>query len=159
MRWVFQIAVLALLLLFFALQIPKSALFFHPRHPVSVRPSVAFVELGDATYARVMRQQRSTDGTRPFRNWSEGLPMDSDLGVQALEETLPLPEPLPLANGRARTPAPEGAPLQPLHPSLKPPSLAAPPLVPLRADSSRTATKVDDDLLDLESLETLKERN
>ena len=121
MRWVIQIAVLALLLLFFALQIPKSALFFHPRHPVSVRPSVAFVELGDATYARVMRQQRSTDG-------------------------------------RARTPAPAGAPLQPLPPSLKPPSLAAPPLVPLRADSSRTATKVDDDLLDLESLETLKER-
>ena len=35
---------------------------------------------------------------------------------------------------------------------------AAPPLVPLRADSNRTATKVDDDLLDLESLETLKER-
>ena len=84
--------------------------------------------------------------------------MDSDLGVQALEEALPLPEPLPLTHGRARTPAPEGAPLQPLHPSLKPPSLAASPLVPLRADSNRTATKVDDDLLDLESLETLKER-
>ena len=158
MRWVVQIAIFALLLLFFALQIPKSALFFRPRRPVPVRPSVAFVELGDATYARVMRHLRSTDGTRPFRNWSEGLPMDSDVGVQALEEALPLPEPLPLANGRAQTPAPEGTPLQPLRPSLKPPTLAAPPLVPLRADTNRTATKVDDDLLDLESLETLKER-
>jgi len=158
MRWLIQITVFALLLLFFALQIPLSALFFHARRPVSVRPSVAFVELGDATYARVMRQLRSTDGTRPFRNWSEGLPMDSDVDVQALEEASPLPEPLPLAKGRARTPAPEGTPLQPLHPSLKPPSLAAPPLVPLRADSNRKVTKVDDDLLDLESLETLKER-
>ena len=158
MRWVVQITIFALLLLFFALQIPKSALFFHPHCPAPVRPSVAFVELGDATYARVMRQLRSTDGTRPFRNWSEGMPMDSDVGVQALEEALPPPEPLPLTHGRARTPAPGGTPLQPLHPSLKPPSLAAPPLVPLRADSSRTATKVDDDLLDLESLETLKER-
>ena len=158
MRWTIQITVFALLLLFFALQIPKSALFFHPRCPVSVRPAVAFVELGDATYARVMRQLRSTDGTRPFRNWSEGLPMDSDLGVQALEEALPLPEPLPLAHGRARTPAPGGMPLQPLQPSLKPPTLAAPPLVSLRADANRTATKVDDELLDLESLETLKER-
>ena len=158
MRWVIQIAVFALLLLFFALQIPKSALFFHPRRPVAVRPSVAFVELGDATYARVMRQLRSTDGTRPFRNWSEGMPMDSDVGVQALEEALPPPEPLPLTHGRARTPAPGGTPLQPLHPSLKPPTLAAPPLVPLRADTNRTATKVDDELLDLESLETLKER-
>ena len=158
MRWTIQITVFALLLLFFALQIPKSALFFHPRCPVSVRLAVAFVELGDATYARVMRQLRSTDGTRPFRNWSEGLPMDSDLGVQALEEPLPLPEPLPLTHGRARTPAPGGMPLQPLQPSLKPPTLAAPPLVPLRADINRTATKVDDDLLDLESLETLKER-
>ena len=158
MRWTIQITVFALLLLFFALQIPKSALFFHPRCPVSVRPAVAFVELGDATYARVMRQLRSTDGTRPFRNWSEGVPLDSDLGVQALEEVLPLPEPLPLANGRARTPAPGGTPLQPLQSSLKPPTLAAPPLVPLRADANRTATKVDDDLLDLESLETLKER-
>ena len=158
MRWVVQIAIFALLLLFFALQIPKSALFFRPRRPVPVRPSVAFVELGDATYARVMRHLRSTDGTRPFRNWSEGLPMDSDVGVQALEEALPLPEPLPLANGRAQTPAPEGTPLQPLRPSLKPPTLAAPPLVPLRADTNRTATKVDDELLDLESLETLKER-
>ena len=158
MRWAIQITVFALLLLFFALQIPKSALFFHPRRPVAVRPSVAFVELGDATYARVMRQLRSTDGTRPFRNWSEGMPMDSDVGVQALEEALPPPEPLPLTHGRARTPAPGGTPFQPLHPSLKPPTLAAPPLVPLRADSNRTATKVDDDLLDLESLETLKER-
>ena len=158
MRWVIQIAVFALLLLFFALQIPKSALFFYPRRPVAVRPSVAFVELGDATYARVMRQLRSTDGTRPFRNWGEGLPMDSDFGVQALEEALPLPEPLPLAHGRARTPAPGGMPLQPLQPSLKPPTLAAPPLVSLRADANRTATKVDDELLDLESLETLKER-
>ena len=153
MRWVIQITVFALLLLFFALQIPKSALFFHLCRPRTVRPSVAFVELGDATYARVMRQLRSTDGTRPFRNLNDGLPMDSDLDVQALEVALPLPEPLPLAKGRARTPAPEGTPLQPLHPSLKPPSLAAPPLVPLRADSSRTATKVDD-----ESFETLKER-
>ena len=158
MRWVIQITVFALLLLFFALQIPKSALFFHPRRPRPVRPSVAFVELGDATYARVMRQLRSTDGTRPFRNWSEGLPMDSDLDVQALEDSLPLPEPLPLAKGRARTPAPAGTPLQPLHPSLKPPTLAAPPLVPLRVDPSRTSTKVNDDLLDLESFETLKER-
>ena len=158
MRWTIQITVFALLLLFFALQIPKSALFFLPRCPVSVRPAVAFVELGDATYARVMRQLRSTDGTRPFRNWSEGLPMDSDLGVQALEEALPLPEPLPLTHGPARTPAPEGTPLQPLQPSLKPPTLAAPPLGPLRADSNRTATKVDDELLDLESLETRKER-
>ena len=158
MRWVVQITIFALLLLFFALQIPKSALFFRPRRPVPVRPSVAFVELGDATYARVMRHLRSTDGTRPFRNWSEGLPMDSDVGVQALEEALPLPEPLPLANGRAQTPAPEGTPLQPLRPSLKPPTLAAPPLVPLRAGSTRAAAKAHDDLLDLESLETLKER-
>ena len=41
MRWVIQITVFALLLLFFALQIPKSALFFHPRHPVAVRPSLS----------------------------------------------------------------------------------------------------------------------
>ena len=158
MRWVFQIAVFALLLLFFALQIPRSALCFHPYRPAPAQPFVAFVELDDATCARVMRQVRSTDGSRPFRNWSEGLPMDSDVGVQALEDTLPLPEPLPLANGRARTPAPEGTPLRLIPPSLKPPSLAAPPLMPLRAYPVRAATKVDDELLDLDRFETLKER-
>ena len=42
MRWAFQMVAFALLLLFFALQIPKSALFFHPCRPSAAQPSVAF---------------------------------------------------------------------------------------------------------------------
>ena len=158
MRWAFQMAVFVLLILFFALQIPRAALSFRPRHVAAVPPAVALVELDGATYARVMRQVRTADGARSLRTWNGGTLMDADVGVGALEEPLPLPEPLPLARARARTAAPQGTPLPSLRPSLTPPSLAASPLTPLRGAPLRPAEKADDELLDLESFETLKER-
>ena len=158
MRWALQMAVFVLLILFFALQIPSAALFFRPRRMAAVQPSVAFVELDGATYASVMRQVRTADGARSLRNWNGGALMDSDVGVGALEAPLPLPEPLPLARARTRTTAPQGTSLPPFRPSLAPPSLAAPPLEPMRGDPIRPAAKADDELLDLDVFETLKER-
>ena len=159
MRWAFQMTVFAALILLFALQIPRQALFFRPVNPPAIHPFAAFVDMDDATYDRVMRRVRLADWSQPFRNWRDGL-LDQMAGMSTLEDVPPPPAALSLAGTFAPAPAPRPSALSPLRPSLLPPSLAAPPLAPLPADDVKNVPAVRrmDELMDLDSIETLKER-
>ena len=158
MRWALQMTAFALLLTMFALQIPRSAIFFRPSSPAPRAPKAALVILSDAAYAKVMRRMRTADWSKPFLRGS-GSSLDQGPDVSGLEETLPPPEGLPFASWFTPAPAPGLVPLPRMRPPLQPPSLAAPcdgPTSPYR--STPPAFRPDPELLDLESFETLKER-
>ncbi|MBR4652434.1 MAG: hypothetical protein IKO72_03670 [Kiritimatiellae bacterium] len=162
MRWFLQLAVFALLLLLFALQFPRSALFFRPVRVPPIVPSVSLVTLDAAAYARIMRMAHS-DLDNPFQAWQDGA-MDSGAGMFAIHETLPPPAALPLPVDFARSSLPPAMPPARLVMPLKPPTLAAPPSAPPPAQPPAAKPPTEPvrpaaDLLNLDDFDTLRERN
>ena len=152
-------AVLATLIMVFALQIPKSALFFRPVTASPVVPHAAFVTLDDAAYASLMRQVRTADWPSASCNWHEGTM--SPAGEFVFEELPPLPRELALPEGFTRLRVPAVPQTPHFRPSLQPPSLAAesPPPLPAAVDPPVQAKgEQEAELLDLENYESLKER-
>ena len=161
MKWAVQMAAMAAIVIAFAMQIPKSALFFRP---VEVKeadsaPCAAFVTIDDAAYARLMRKVRTAGWPDAMRGWNEG---SVSLGTWSLlMDDPPPPVPaLPIPKAFTASPAPVQARLPPLRPPLKPPSLAMSPMPPLvqKAAAAPADEKRPADLLDLDGFESLKER-
>ena len=160
MRWALQMAVLAALVFAFALQMPKSALFFNPAAVMNTTtPRAAFVVLDDAAYARLIRQVRSAGTLGASHGWNEGA-MSLDPGAIALDDLPPTPPGLPLPEVFTASTAPAATESPRLTTSLQPESLAMPPQPPLpkKVTSAPAAKKRPDELLDLEGFESLKER-
>ncbi len=159
MRWFVQMAVLAALVATFALQIPKSALFFKPVAMKTAAPRAAFVTMSDAAYARLMRQIRTVNWPGATRGWNDGT-MSLGAGAFVLDDSPhPVPElPLPKAFTGQRDPV--NVELPRLTSPLQPASLAMPPSPPTPAKPAAAPAdeKRPDALLDLDNFESLKER-
>lgn len=157
MRWTVQIALLAGLFAFCLLQIPVRALFFTPRAASPTVPvGAAFVELNEAVYRQMLRQAHELGWSRRAQGW-----MDEKGGaeVRVLDDPMQSPDPLPLPSAFRRTMpvllAPSAS--SPIA-SLRPESLAAPELTVLPASAAAPAEVGVDDMLDLDSYESLQER-
>ena len=158
-RWYVQMAVLAALIVVFGMQIPRSALFFKPVKALPAPAHAAFVTLDDAAYVKLMRRVGTAESSVGSRNWNEG-PMSMKVGPVVLEDELQPPPELHLPESFTHAPAYSPSVLSMPSPSLKPPSLSLPPLppVPAAAPSARKPEKKADPLLDIDSFESLKER-
>ena len=158
MRWTIQIALLAGLFAFCLMQLPVGALFFSPRTVSPTAPvGAAFVELDEAVYQQMLRQAHELGWSRRAQSW-----MDEKGGgaeARVLDDSVQPPEPLPLPAAFRRTmPVLTAPPSRPPVASLRPESLAAPELTALPASAVAPADVVVDDMLDLDSYETLQER-
>ena len=158
MRWTVQIALLAGLFAFCLLQMPVGALFFTPRTASStVSVGAAFVELDEAIYQQMLRQAHELGWARRAQSW-----MDEKGGgaeARVLDDPMQPPDPLPLPAAFRRTMPVLSAPSsRPPVASLRPASLAAPELTVLPASAAAPAGVVMDDILDLNSYESLQER-
>ena len=160
MRCVLQMAVLAGLIIVFAMQIPRSALFFRPADTRPFEPHAAFVELDDNAYANMMRRIRTADWPGASRGWSEGS-MSLGADVIAQEDAPPPPEELELPETFTRPRLPVETALSIQLSSLKPKSFAMPAPSPIPsavpADEAKTR-KPAQELMDLDAFESLKER-
>ena len=158
MRWTVQIAALVGLVAVFALQIPKSAIFFRPVATKESAPCAAFVTLDDAAYARLIRKVRAVNWPGSARGWKGGT---MSLGTESFVlDDSPHPAPgLPLPADFTDSRMSVDVRLRQLKPSLQPASLAMPLLPPIPAGSVPPVEKKRlDALLDIDSFESLKER-